>query len=133
MSSAARKRAGAGPACGRRRSRYVALIALLRISGKRTLAKLNALDLVVTVALGSTLATVLLSSTVALVEGITTLALLGERIPIGAKLFLLTIAIGDDILAITVIALAYSDSISPGWLAERWPACSPSSACARLA
>ncbi len=44
------------------------------------------------------------------------LALLGERVPIGAKLFLLTIAIVDDILAITVIALAYSDSISPGWL-----------------
>ena len=44
------------------------------------------------------------------------LALLGERVPIGAKLFLLTIAIVDDILAITVIAVAYSDSISPGWL-----------------
>lgn len=55
---------------------YLALIALLRISGKRTLAKLNAFDFVVTVALGSTLATVLLSSTVALAEGITALALL---------------------------------------------------------
>ncbi len=55
---------------------YFALIALLRISGKRTLAKLNAFDLVVTVALGSTLATVLLSSSVALAEGITALALL---------------------------------------------------------
>ena len=37
---------------------YVALVLLLRISGKRTLTKLNAFDLVVTVALGSTLATV---------------------------------------------------------------------------
>jgi hypothetical protein len=36
---------------------YVALVLLLRISGKRTLGKLNAFDLVVTVALGSTLAT----------------------------------------------------------------------------
>src|SRR5512144_3327957 len=43
------------------------------------------------------------------------LALLGERVPIGAKLFLLTIAIVDDIIAITVIAVAYSDSIAPGW------------------
>jgi uncharacterized membrane protein YcaP (DUF421 family) len=43
---------------------YLALIVLLRISGKRTLAKLNAFDFVVTVALGSTLARVLLSSTV---------------------------------------------------------------------
>ena len=49
---------------------YVALVAILRISGKRTLTKLNALDLVVTVALGSTLATVLLSKSVALVEGV---------------------------------------------------------------
>jgi uncharacterized membrane protein YcaP (DUF421 family) len=34
---------------------YIALVCFLRISGKRTLAKLNAFDLVVTVALGSTL------------------------------------------------------------------------------
>ncbi len=55
---------------------YVALIALLRVSGKRTLAKLNAFDFVITIALGSTLATVLLSSSVALAEGVTALALL---------------------------------------------------------
>ena len=39
---------------------YVTLVAFLRISGKRTLAKLNAFDLVVTVALGSTLAVIFL-------------------------------------------------------------------------
>ena len=55
---------------------YVALVALLRVSGKRTLAKLNAFDLIVTVALGSTLATVLLSSTVSLAEGLTALMVL---------------------------------------------------------
>ena len=49
---------------------YPALIAILRISGKRTLAKMNAFDLVVTVALGSTLATILLSKDVSLVEGL---------------------------------------------------------------
>lgn len=48
---------------------YVVLIGFLRISGKRTLSKMNAFDLVVTVALGSTLATVLLSKDVALAEG----------------------------------------------------------------
>jgi uncharacterized membrane protein YcaP (DUF421 family) len=37
---------------------YVVLVVFLRLSGKRTLSKLNAVDLVVTVALGSTLATV---------------------------------------------------------------------------
>jgi uncharacterized membrane protein YcaP (DUF421 family) len=55
---------------------YVALVLLLRISGKRTLTKLNAFDLVVTVALGSTLATVLLSKDVALAEGVLALGLL---------------------------------------------------------
>ncbi len=55
---------------------YVALVALLRVSGKRTLAQLNAFDFIVTVALGSTLATIALSSTVAWTEGALTLALL---------------------------------------------------------
>jgi len=55
---------------------YAALVLLLRISGKRTLTKLNAFDLVVTVALGSTLATILLSKDVALAEGVVALALL---------------------------------------------------------
>ena len=55
---------------------YIALVAVLRVSGKRTLAKLNAFDLVVTVAIGSTLATILLSSTVSFAEGVSALALL---------------------------------------------------------
>ena len=55
---------------------YTALVVLLRTSGKRTLAKLNAFDLVVTVALGSTLATVLLTKSVALLEGLAAFALL---------------------------------------------------------
>lgn len=55
---------------------YVVLIVMLRISGKRTLSKMNAFDLVVTVALGSTLATVLLNASVPLAEGIAALALL---------------------------------------------------------
>ena len=55
---------------------YVGLVAILRVSGKRTLAKLNAFDLVVTVAFGSTLATILLSSDVSYAEGVTALVLL---------------------------------------------------------
>jgi uncharacterized membrane protein YcaP (DUF421 family) len=55
---------------------YVALIALLRVSGKRTLSKLSAFDFVVTVALGSTLATVLLDKNVALAEGVAAFAVL---------------------------------------------------------
>ena len=55
---------------------YFALVLMLRISGKRTLSKMNVFDLIVTVALGSTLATVLLSKDVALAEGVLALALL---------------------------------------------------------
>jgi uncharacterized membrane protein YcaP (DUF421 family) len=55
---------------------YAALVVVLRISGKRTLSKLNAFDLVVTVALGSTLSTVLLNKQVALAEGVLAFALL---------------------------------------------------------
>jgi len=55
---------------------YVSLVVLLRISGKRTLSKLNAFDLIVTVALGSTLATLLLSKDVSLAEGALAFALL---------------------------------------------------------
>lgn len=55
---------------------YVTVVLFLRISGKRTLAKLNAFDLVVTVALGSILSTILLNQNVALAEGAAALALL---------------------------------------------------------
>ncbi|MCM3610097.1 DUF421 domain-containing protein [Planococcus sp. MERTA32b] len=55
---------------------YIGLVFFLRISGKRTLTKLNAFDLVVTVALGSTLATILLNSQISLLEGLTAFALL---------------------------------------------------------
>ena len=55
---------------------YLALIVLMRITGPRTLSKMNAFDFVVTVAIGSTLATVLLSKDAALVDGVVALALL---------------------------------------------------------
>jgi len=51
-------------------SAYFCLILLLRISGKRTLSKMNAFDFVVTIALGSTLATVLLNKSVSLADGV---------------------------------------------------------------
>lgn len=57
---------------------YVSLVVLLRVSGKRTLAQLNAFDFIVTVALGSTLATILLSTSVAWTEGVLALGLLAS-------------------------------------------------------
>lgn len=55
---------------------YAATVILLRVSGKRTLSKMNAFDFIVTIAIGSTLATTLLSKTVAYVEGVVAIALL---------------------------------------------------------
>jgi uncharacterized membrane protein YcaP (DUF421 family) len=55
---------------------YASLVLLLRISGRRTLSKMNAFDLVVTVALGSTLASVILSKNVTLSQGVVAFALL---------------------------------------------------------
>ena len=49
---------------------YILMIFFLRISGKRTLSKMNAFDFVVTIALGSTLATVSLSKNVALADSV---------------------------------------------------------------
>lgn len=55
---------------------YVALVTTLRISGKRTLSKLNAFDLVVTVALGSVLGGVLVNDSITVAEGVVAIAVL---------------------------------------------------------
>jgi uncharacterized membrane protein YcaP (DUF421 family) len=55
---------------------YAGLVAVLRLTGKRTLSQLNAFDFIVTVALGSTLATILLSKDVSWTEGMVAFGLL---------------------------------------------------------
>lgn len=55
---------------------YLALVLLLRVSGKRTLSKWNAFDFVVTIALGSTLATALLSRQTSAAQAAAAFALL---------------------------------------------------------
>lgn len=57
-------------------STYVGLVVLLRMSGKRTLAQMNAFDFVVTIALGSILAATVLDRSVSWVEGMAALLLL---------------------------------------------------------
>jgi uncharacterized membrane protein YcaP (DUF421 family) len=55
---------------------YAALVVLLRLTGKRTLSKLNAFDLVITVALGSTLSTAILDRNTPLLDGLVAMGLL---------------------------------------------------------
>ncbi|MDZ4819814.1 MAG: Na+/H+ antiporter NhaA [Planctomycetota bacterium] len=45
------------------------------------------------------------------------LALFGDRVPVGLKIFLLSLAIVDDLGAILIIALVFSDSLAWNWLA----------------
>ncbi|MGF1488327.1 MAG: DUF421 domain-containing protein [Prochloraceae cyanobacterium] len=49
---------------------YLAVVILLRVSGKRTLSKWNSFDFVVTIAFGSILASLLLSTNTSLVQGV---------------------------------------------------------------
>lgn len=55
---------------------YAALVLLLRVSGKRTLAQMNAFDFLITVALGASFGRVLTARSVALAEAVTAFSLL---------------------------------------------------------
>jgi len=55
---------------------YLAIVVLLRVSGKRTLSKMNAFDFVVTIALGSALSATILDENISLAEGATAFAVL---------------------------------------------------------
>lgn len=55
---------------------YPLMLLMVRISGNRTLAKLNAFDFIITIALGSTLASVITSQDLALAQGVLAFALL---------------------------------------------------------
>lgn len=45
------------------------------------------------------------------------LSLLGSRVPSGVRVFLSTLAVADDIIAILIIAIFYGEAPSPMWLA----------------
>lgn len=55
---------------------YAGMVVLLRVSGHRTLSKMNAFDQVVTIALGSTLASLILTRSVSLSQGLLAILLL---------------------------------------------------------
>ena len=55
-----------------------------------------------------------MATDIAFVVGI--LALFGSRVPFGLKIFLLTLAIVDDIIAVLVIAIVFTETISWGYI-----------------
>lgn len=55
---------------------YVSLVVLLRVSGNRTLSKMNSFDFVVTIALGSTFSSILINKDVTLSQGLIAIGLL---------------------------------------------------------
>lgn len=55
---------------------YVILVTILRIAGKRSLAKMNAFDFVISVSVGSILATIMLDNKVSIFDGIAALSVL---------------------------------------------------------
>lgn len=55
---------------------YTALVVLLRVSGKRTLSRMNSFDFVITVAIGATFGRILTARSIPLLEAVTAFALL---------------------------------------------------------
>lgn len=55
---------------------YIALVMILKISGKRTLAKMNAFDFIITVTIGSAFGRVLTAKSVSITEAVTAFILL---------------------------------------------------------
>lgn len=76
---------------------YASLIVLLRISGNRTLSKMNSFDLVITVALGSTFSSILINQDVTLSQGLVAIGLL-----IGLQYLITWISVRSDWFSKTV-------------------------------
>lgn len=55
---------------------YIGVVLVLRLSGNRTLSKMSAYDFIVTIALGSTLSSILINRNVSLAEGLAAIVLL---------------------------------------------------------
>lgn len=98
---------------------YSLLILVLRISGNRTLSKMSAFDLVVTVALGSTLATVLLNKNVTLAEGLTSFIVLIGLQYIVAWLSVRSKKFGEVVKSTPVLILYQGNFLKPAMRKSR--------------
>ena len=72
-----------------------------------------------------------MATDIAFALGVVTL--LGDRAPAGMRIFILTVAVVDDIGGIIVIAAVYSDGVEPAWLAGAAGALAATGALRRLA
>lgn len=54
-----------------------------------------------------------MATDIAFAVGVVTLA--GRRLPVGARIFILTLAVADDVGGIVVIAVFYSSNVRPAW------------------
>ncbi|MCQ4620468.1 DUF421 domain-containing protein [Corynebacterium sp. CCUG 71335] len=70
---------------------YIALIAMLRISGKRSLSKFNIFDFVITIAIGSIFASTLTSNDVKLAQAVTAIVVL-----LGGQYLISKLALGSE-------------------------------------
>ena len=98
---------------------YATLVVLLRATGKRTLSKWNAFDFVVTVALGSILATALLSQSTSWIQGAFAFGLLVALQYLITWLSVRSVTVRSWIKARPTLLLQRGQFISGALLSER--------------
>lgn len=98
---------------GELRDRRVAFLPVIAAAGGVVIPA--SLFLAVALSVGASGWGIPIATDIAFVVGV--LAVLRSRVPAGARLFLVSLAVVDDVIAIVVIALYYTRSVATPWLA----------------